>query len=341
MKKQTLKHFVVSSALLGLMLTASAAGAQVKGLKKLPGNGAASSAGQAPARPSLTPGSPSYTFTLLDYPGEFATGILGINPGATTSKVEMVGLFASSGFCYCAQGGFLVRVSGTKTVTETYQAVTAPHAVPGSGEATGINDVGQIVGIYEDASGVYQGYEKSGGKFTELSVPFLGASGTFPYSINNSGEIVGGYNSAAGGYSFTLIAGTYTSFNYPSATFSEAFDVNTNGDIVGVYEDTSGVFHGFLLSGGTYSSIDFPGATYTQAEGINDSGEIVGLYCTTSECVDTYQGAQGFLLSGGTFTTIAIPNEFATAAAGINNSGVIVGEYLDAAGVAGGFIATP
>jgi uncharacterized membrane protein len=335
MTSQLWKHIAVSSALLGLMLTASLAGAQIRAVKGLPGKRAGSSASQAPVQPSITAGTPSYTFTLLSYPGQLYSAPNGINPGATTSKVELVGGYANTEFCYCEEGGFLARVSGTKTITETYQAVTDPH-----GAATGINDLGQIVGIYEDTSGVYQGYEKSGGKFTELTVPFSGASGTFPYSINNSGEVVGGYNSAAGGYSFTLIAGTYTSFNYPGAVFSEAFDVNTDGDIVGVYSDTSGVFHGFLLSGGTYSSVDFPGATYTEADGINDSGEIVGWYCTTSECVNTSEGGQGFLLSGGTFTTIAIPNEFASGAVGISNNGVIVGQYLDAAGVAGGFMAT-
>ena len=159
--------------------------------------------------------------------------------------------------------GFHARVSGTKTFMETYQTVNDPHATLTF--PLGVNDLGQIVGQYQDSSGIWHGYEEIGGKFSEINVTFAGTSGTFAASINNSGEIVGGYNSTAGGYSFTLIAGTYTSFNYPGAVFSEAFDVNTNGDIVGIYEDTSGVFHGFLLSGGTYTPIDFPGATYTQA----------------------------------------------------------------------------
>jgi hypothetical protein len=73
MKKQTLKHLAVSIALLGLMLTASVAGAQIGRVKGLPGKRAGSSVSQAPVRPSTTTGSSSYMFTLLSYPGQLLT----------------------------------------------------------------------------------------------------------------------------------------------------------------------------------------------------------------------------------------------------------------------------
>jgi hypothetical protein len=172
MKKQTLKHLAVSSALLGLMLTASVAGAQVRGIKMLPGKRVGASASQASARPSITPGSPTYAFTLLNYPGQLYTFANGINKGATTSKVWIVGSYGltEDGF---SVGGFLTRVSGTKTVTEAYQAVNYPHGTEQG--ALGINDLGQIVGSYTDSSGFSHGYELSGGKFTEINVPFTGA----------------------------------------------------------------------------------------------------------------------------------------------------------------------
>jgi hypothetical protein len=344
MKKQALKHFAVVSTVLGLLTTASVAGAQVRGVKGLAGKRARSSASQAPVRPSVTSGSPSYAFTLLNYPGQlltsgqFSTDAVGINKGATTSKVEIVGGYGyENGF---PVNGFVTRVSGTKTVTETYKTVNDPHGI--QQQAYNVNDLGQIVGSYEDASGSFHGYELSGGKFTEINVPFTGASDTFIQSINDSGEIIGGYTAENGdGPSFTLIGGTYTSFEYPGSTYTEANDVNDNGDIVGEYYDASGGIHGFLLSGGIYTTIDFPGAFETQASGINDAGDIVGVYCTTSACEPEFDGAQGFLFSGGVYTTFAIPNEFATVAVGINNNGVIVGWYQDAAGVVEGFMATP
>jgi probable HAF family extracellular repeat protein len=117
-------------------------------------------------------------------------------------------------------------------------------------------------------------------------------------------------------HSFTLIGGTYTSFDYPGATFTQANAVNSAGEIVGYYNDTSGVSHGFLLSGGTYASIDVPGAASTTSSGINDTGDIVGGYCPTGECISSEEGTQGYLLSGGVFTPIAIPGEFASLAPG-------------------------
>jgi uncharacterized membrane protein len=330
MTKQTLKNFALALSLLGLALIPSTSLAQAGHASKLPGKNPATAAAQAASHQTQAPGAPSYTYTLLSFPGSLYTFAEGINLGATTSKTEIVG--------GAGEGGFFARVSGKKTVAETYEAVNYPHSSAPQTVAA-INDSGQMVGNYDDYD---QGYEKSDGKFTTIAVPFAGALATFPYGINNSGEIVGGWwDSNKDEHSFTLIGGTYTSFDYPGASESGAFGINSAGDIVGGYNDASGVAHGFLLSGGTYTSFDFPGAVLTAPYAINDSGDIVGLYCTTTPCISTNEGAQGFLLSQGGFTTIAIPGESITYAAGINNNGVVVGVYQDAAGLTVSFLATP
>jgi len=345
MTKQTLKHFAVVSALLGLLLSASVAGSQVGALRKLPGKRAGSSASQAPARPAKTPGSPSYTFTLLNFPGTLSTLAEGINLGATSSAVEIVGginidddVVNGNGE---TQGGFVARVSGTKIFNETYEALNDPH-IPVYQGVLGINDSGDVVGTYLDSSGEFHAYEKVGAKFTDIDVTLAGANNTTAYGINNSGEVVGSYEDASGlSHGFMLVGGTYTSINYPGAVQTAASGINSSGEIVGEYGDNSG-WHGFLLSGGTYTSFDFSaGTTETWAAGINDSGDIVGFYCLTEECVGDLSGAQGFLLSGGTFTTIAVAGEVYTQALGINNKGQIVGFYQDAAGLIGSFLATP
>ena len=333
MKKQTLKNFARALSLLGLALIPSASVAQAGLASKLLGRRPASAAAQAASHQAKTPGSPSYTYTLLNFPGSLSTAAISINLGATTSKIEIVGI--------AGQDGFLARVSGKKTVTETYKAVNYPHAAQ-QGGAQGINDLGQIVGIYVDGSGVNHGYELSGGKFTTLDVPFTGAIATLAYGINNSGEVVGGWvDSDRNGHGFTLIGGVYASFDFPGGFDTEAFSINSAGDIVGPYNDAGGIAHGFLLSGGTYTSIDFPGALASLAGGINDAGDIVGDYCTTSECAATDDWNDGFLLSEGTFSTIAIPGEIYTIAQEINNNGVVLGFYQDAAGLVVSFLATP
>ncbi len=334
MTKQSLRNFAIALGLLGLALIPSTSVAQVGPASKLPGKNPATAAAQAASHKTKKPGSPSYSYTLLSFPGTLSTNANGINKGATSSKIEIVGEYGA--------GSFLAHVSGTKAVTETYRAVNYPHVLPTRQAANDVNDAGQIVGGYLDSSGVSHGYEFSGGKFTTVDVPFAGATGSTDDAINNSGEIVGGWTDSGGvTHGFTLIAGAYASFDYPGATFTTTLDVNNAGEIVGFYNDTSGVGHGFLLSGGTYTSIDAPGAVYTSSSGINDAGDIVGSYCTTSQCVSTNEGGQGFLLSGGVFTTITIPGEYYTFLIDINNSGVLLGGYQDAAGVTYSFLATP
>src|SRR5439155_965009 len=62
--------------------------------------------------------------------------------------------------------------------------------------AFAINDVGQIVGRYADASGVNHGFLLSGGSFLTLDPP--GSTDTAAFGINASGQIVGRY--VAGGH---------------------------------------------------------------------------------------------------------------------------------------------
>jgi hypothetical protein len=335
MTKQTSKNFALTLGLLGLALIPSTSVAQVGLASKLPGKNPATAAAQAASQQAKTPGAPSYTYTLLNFPGTFYTFSGGINMGVTTSKTEIVGGYGS---IPQPAGGFLAQVSGTKTVKEAFEAVNDPQFGLDQG-ANAVNDSGQIVGYYVDGSGAVHGYERSGGKFATLDVPFAGATGTYADGINNSGEVVGGWIVSDGfSHGFTRIGGTYASFDYPGASQTFAIGVNTAGDIVGYYDDTSGVEHGFLLSGGTYTSFDPPGSLLSLGFAINDAGIIVGAYCTTSEC---QQGEQGFVLSGGVFTTITIPSEPFTWVTGINNNGVLLGQYQDAAGLVVSFLATP
>ena len=331
MTKQTVKNFALALGLFGLALIPSTSLAQVGLASKLPARRPASAAAQAASHPTQTAGATSYTYTLLSFPGTLYTYACGINPGATTSKIEIVGLYSLADG---GTAGFLAHVSGTKTVTETYKAVTYPHE-PLPQYAEGVNDSGQIVGEYADSSGVYHGYELSDGKFTTIDVPFAGATGTYPEAINNSGEIVGEWGNNGVATGFTLIDGTYTSIEYPGATYTFIFDVNNQGDMVGSYisPDLNGI-QGFLLSGGTYTSFEFPGAVDTEGAGINDAGVIVGDYWNGGP-------SSGFVLSGGVYTTITIPGEPLTFLDEINDNGVLVGYYQDAAGLTYSFLATP
>jgi len=125
---------------------------------------------------------------------------------------------------------------------------------------------------------------------------------------------------------FTLKAGTYELFTVPSFT-NEITGINTAGQIVGIYADSSDTTHGFLDSGGVVTNIDDPSAKLdgTAPFDINDGGEIVGYF------IDSSNLSHGFYtLDGGiSFTDFDYPGATSTLASGVNKAGNIVGKWLD------------
>src|SRR5947199_10140713 len=77
---------------------------------------------------------------------------------------------------------------------------------------------------------------------------------------------------------------SFTTIDFPGATFTVAFAINPAGEInpawqiAGLYFDANDVGHGFLLSNGSFTTIDSPGAAFTHAGGITPTDEIVVVY---------------------------------------------------------------
>jgi hypothetical protein len=342
MTKQTSKQFALSLALLTLALSTSFSLAQ--GRRARMGRTAPRHASRTVGHPSQTPAhdSSSYNFTYLGFPQAPFTEAYSLNLGVKNKKMEIVGAYGPEVIQDGYGSGFLLKVTENKgTINQAFTTINDPGF--SLQEAEGINDAGDIVGNYIGTSGNEQGYLLSSGTFTEIQVPFAGATSTLPTDINDSNEIVGIWESGSNPIqSFTLIGGVYTQLSgYPGAPETQAISNNNKGDIAGYYLDSSGVYHGFLLNGATYTSIDVPGAVGTWAFGINDSDDIVGYYCMTSECLTDYTGESGFLLSGGVFITINVPTANSTEIGNINNKGVMVGWYYDSGGANLAFIATP
>ena len=93
--------------------------------------------------------------------------------------------------------------------------------------AFGINDAGQIVGTYTDASGGH-GFLLSSGSFTPIDDPSA-TLGTIARGINNTGQIVGLYNNVGIIHGFLLNNGTFTTIDVPAASrITEAFGINNS-----------------------------------------------------------------------------------------------------------------
>jgi probable HAF family extracellular repeat protein len=202
------------------------------------------------------------SFCQLDYPGATGTNILGIN-----NLGQMVGMFTTPTGTY----GFLYD-RGTFSPPLTY---------PGAGNftvANGINDRGEIVGVYQDATPGEHSFLYKAGRYEALVYP--GARETAAQDINNSGQIVGDFPDAKGtthGFVYLENVGVFTpALDCPTGTRIALRGINNGGEIVGGCFDVQGNEHPFLYMAGALNPILVPGAVSANIIGINDRGRVVG-----------------------------------------------------------------
>ncbi len=155
----------------------------------------------------------------------------------------------------------------------------------------GLNNRGEVVGTYVNASGATVSFVSDGAKTKTIAVP--DARQTYAYGINDRGCIVGYYQTASGDhcFGFLLVAGKYTTLAFPGARQTFANSVNNASEVAGNYYDADGNSHGFLYSNGEYIPMDIPGALQTVVWGINNKGQISGYYDDAS----SPYGTVGFL----------------------------------------------
>jgi probable HAF family extracellular repeat protein len=241
----------------------------------------------------------------------------------------------------------------------TFVAIDVPNAL--STNPTGVNDQGQIVGTYTDASGTH-GFLYANGSFQTLHD---GSADVLPIAINDAGQYVARNSSG-----YLLYAnGLFTSINsvadstYPPIPFYSVAGINNNGqilanvavnfgEILAVPFDVSsysvlggGAAHSFATGFNDQDAYVFfyggpagdnaygpDGQIFTPAgyalsiipTGLNDSNEVVGYYSTQFTSADV---PNGFVYADGVSTTLDYPNAAVTELTGINNLGEIVGSY--------------
>jgi probable HAF family extracellular repeat protein len=194
--------------------------------------------------------------------------------------------------------------------------------------AFGVNDRGQIVGLFTDAGGVTHGFLLDKGVFTQIDAP--GSTETQTTAINDRGQIVGLFFDAGGvSHGFILDNGAFTQIDFPGATVTELTDINDRGQIAGAFDDAGGIRRGFLLERGVFTPINVPDAMGTEPFGINDRGQVTGLFLDAGAVI------RRFLLDKGVFSQIDIPGETTMPvgdpreAIRINNRGQIVTSFQD------------
>jgi hypothetical protein len=193
--------------------------------------------------------------------------------------------------------------------------------------AYGLNDQGQVVGIWLDSEDLAHGFLYDKGAYRPLEV--LGARGTWAFGINNAGDIVGAYMDSASVHGFRYDGQTYHLLDIPgvpAGNFQGAYGINNAGLIAGSYRTDS--FHSFLYDKGAYTPLDVLGASDTQASGLDDLGRVVGYYGSDA-------GIRGFHYDGQGYQPLDVLGAFYTRAWGTNNAGLVVGTCDRGSGAAG------
>jgi len=115
----------------------------------------------------------------------------------------------------------------------------------------------------------------------------------------------------------------FRSVDVPGAVGTTANGIAGNGDVVGVFTDSSNRQHGFRLSREEFTIIDYPGAVLTAARGIAPNGDIVGSYRFPGEPA---VNLHGFLRSkDGVFTPLDYRGSTSTIAQRILPGGEVLG----------------
>jgi len=264
---------------------------------------------------SLIPGtraqvstSVAYEYAEIAYPGARLTTVNGLNNSNT-----IVGSYFDS---YDSVHGFVYR-RGRFTAVNVAGATAT--------EVLGINDYGDIVGVYQLSGPLnFHGFLRHNGKFVTIDSP-RAQFGTTAFAINRAGTIVGSYDDAHG---FTYSAGKYRTLDAPQLQGEPANTqlngINNLGWIAGQVL-TGGIWRGFWIVGNDLDFLESRSTSDSQVTGINGRGDIVG-------CHDAMAGFIAFHVESSkeseTSEKYPAQERLASCAASINFARVVVGNYF-------------
>jgi probable HAF family extracellular repeat protein len=213
-----------------------------------------------------------------------------------------------------------------------------PFEVGSSGQLTGLNDAGQVVGWGPSGGSSTTGaFVFSGGTWSALTGPWNTPPANYDAranAINNAGQVVGMYyNPQVGaGAAYLSSGGTVTALSPAVGPISNAMAINNAGQVVGLAQTATDT-HPFLYSGGQVTNLGTLGGTYGYATAINASGQVAGFSSLPGNATQ-----HGFLYSGGKLQDLGALGGTWSNATGINASGQVVGYATTASGTYHAFL---
>ena len=205
-------------------------------------------------------------FSTIDFPGSTGTEARGIGPNG-----EIVGTYSLPGEPAVNSHGYL------RTKTGDFIPVNAPghtntivQRILPDGTLLGCRHDGDLMASMRGITIGRRGYE-------EISQFASMQNGGTPDGRRTVGLYTNETVMPMRTEGYLLEDGEFTPFLVPGSTFTAAWDMNSSGEIVGVYGNLRGA-HGFVREDDEYVSLDAPGATATRAFGINSRGDVVGSF---------------------------------------------------------------
>jgi hypothetical protein len=284
-------------------------------------------------RSAICPDYSNYVGYLIGFTGVDTTQFSGVN-----NQHQVVG------FLTVGNGLHSFVLSNVDPIAGTPITVSLIY-VPGSlvTIAQGINDAGNVVGIYLDSQGKEHGFLLQGTLYAPIDFP--GAVATEALGTNKHGDIVGDYTDGAGMvHGFAFMNGRFREVDAPFADSGlTVTGINDSRIVVGTYGSggNTASFSGPLenLQPFNFPQVspldlrDFPVAYATFAAGINNSRQIAGYVFVGGVFVSPY------VATAGLFQAMSLGSDFDGAQSSplgaINDSGVAVGSLTDHSGTFG------
>jgi len=278
-----------------------------------------------------------FTYTSFHYPGAFATFANGIDDAG-----EIVGAYQTDSNCNpqylpvpnCTTHGF-IYLNGSFTAYDVRGSIST--------DITGINDYGDIVGIYTSRDNKVHGFlRQHDGSFQTLDEKNQSNLTTVPMGVNKSLTVAGMLYSIFGQNPSSGFVWSKGKFTVTGATFDGGYrGISNNGMVAGQIFGHD-FWDGYLKSGTDHDVFVFHRDSYFS--GVNDRGDIVRVSGPTSYFagrVEANEAADDKEVKPK-YIPIVFPGAGFTFANAINANDVIVGSWnYTAGGCACGFVAVP
>ena len=269
----------------------------------------------------------------------------GVGPFSAATAINAMGDVA--GYSISAETGNQVHAFITKPKTH-YMVDLGALTRGGISQGYGINDRGQITGYAASADfdNPIHAFVTSADASAMSDLGTL-ACGTENYcngssygtAINLSGQVTG-YSSIATSidtyhaFITSVTTGVMTDLGTLGGFESEAYGINTAGQVTGWAATTVGYAHAFITNASTDAMTDLGtlGGTGSEGFSINDRGEVTGVAVTASGV------SHAFLYRNGRMRDLGTLGGATSQGNSVNDRGEVTGESLTSSGVTHAFL---